>query len=76
MSGPRRDHEDDVARVGGRRLAALLGVVGVACAMALLPAFVATGGVRDAVAGLAGLVAVVGAVKFAAMAWGLAAAVD
>ena len=76
MSGPRRDHEDDFARLSGGRLAALLGVVGVAGAMALLPAFVAIGTVRGTVAGLAGLVAVAGAVKLAAMVWGLAAAVD
>lgn len=76
MNGPRADAEDVVGRVGAGRALAITGVVGTAALMAALPVVVASGAAREAVVGLAGLVAVVGAVKLAAMAWGLAAAVD
>jgi hypothetical protein len=55
-------------------------VIGASAVLAVLPvllaAGVASGGGRVAVAWLAGLVAVVGGVKLAAAAWGLAASAD
>jgi len=76
LGGPRADLEDESARGGGGRTAALLGVVGLAAALAALPAFVAMGAAPEAAAGLASLVAVVGGVKVAATVWGLVAAFD
>jgi hypothetical protein len=76
LSEPRAGAEEDVARAGGGRVTALSVVVGVAMTMVVLPAFVAGGAVREAMAGFAGLVAVLGGVKLVAMVWGLAAAVD
>jgi hypothetical protein len=76
LGGPRAEVEDESARGGGGRTAALLGTVGLAVVMAALPAAVAMGAVPEAVAGLAGLVAVWGGVKVAATVWGLAAAFD
>jgi hypothetical protein len=59
---------------------AALAVVGVAVALAVLPALLAvgaaTGGARGLVAVVAGLAVVLGGVKLAAMFLGLAAAVD
>lgn len=76
MNGPRAEAEDGLARVGAGRALAITGVLGTAAVMAALPIVVASGAASEAVVGLAGLVVVVGAVKLAAMAWGLAAAVD
>lgn len=63
-------------RVGAGRALAISGVIGTAALMAALPVVVSSGAARDAAVGLAGLVVAVGALKLAAMAWGLAAAVD
>ena len=76
LNRPRAGHEEDVAGVGTGRVVALLGVVVLAVAMVALPALAVGGVVHEAVAGLAGLVAVLGGVKTVAMVWGLAAAVD
>jgi hypothetical protein len=76
LGGPRADVEDESARGGGGRTAALLGAVGLAVVMVALPALVALGAVPEVAAGLASLVAVVGGVKVAATVWGLVAAFD
>ena len=72
--------EEEAARPGSGRVSAAVAVVGAAVALAVLPPLVAigamTGGARGVVAVVAGLAAVVGGVKLAATAWGLAAAVD
>ena len=63
-----------------RRTAAVLAVIGAAVLLAVLPALLAVGAATGQSIGLvgflAGLAAVVGGVKLAAIAWGLAASVD
>ena len=80
LEGLEADLDADSACPGSGRLAALWAVIGASAVLAVLPvllaAGVASGGGRVAVAWLAGLVAVVGGVKLAAAAWGLAASAD
>jgi len=73
------DVEEDVTPVGSGRSIASIAVLGLAVALAALPALIGVGlapaPVGRVAAGLGGLVAVVGGVKLAAVCWGLAARV-
>ena len=70
------EQEEGAARTGAGRACAAFAVVAVACLLPLLPVLVALGLAQGlggpAAAAAAGLAAVIGGGKLAALAWGLA----